>query len=149
VDALVKNKPRGRPFPNGNAGRKPGSKNRSTLVAHALLRDEQDALVRKAIEIAKAGDGPMLKFLLGRLLPNERAVQMDLPVIGSASDAATALAKIADAVRQGEIVASEAAAFSSLVTNYARVLHITELEARVRQIEEHLQKREEVDVSKS
>jgi hypothetical protein len=33
-----------------------GSKNKSTLVAEALLRGEETALLRKAIELAKAGD---------------------------------------------------------------------------------------------
>jgi hypothetical protein len=32
---------RGRPFQNGNPGRKPGSKNRTTLVAAALLERSQ------------------------------------------------------------------------------------------------------------
>ena len=34
--------PRGRPFANGNPGRKPGSKNRTTLVAAALLEGEAE-----------------------------------------------------------------------------------------------------------
>jgi hypothetical protein len=32
---------RGRPFARGNGGRKPGSKNRTTLVAEALLKGEE------------------------------------------------------------------------------------------------------------
>ena len=55
---------RGRPFAPGNAGRKPGSKNGTTLVASALLEGEAEELVRKAVELAKAGDVAMLKFLL-------------------------------------------------------------------------------------
>ena len=71
--------PRGRPFAKGNAGRKPGSKNRITVVAGALLDGATEDLVRKAVEIAKAGDVPMLKFLLGRILPRERPIKLDLP----------------------------------------------------------------------
>ena len=37
---------RGRPFPKGNGGRKPGSKNRTTLIATALLAGEEEELVR-------------------------------------------------------------------------------------------------------
>jgi hypothetical protein len=51
---------RGRPFEKGNGGRKSGAKNRTTLVAQALLRGEEVELVRKAIELAKAGDIQML-----------------------------------------------------------------------------------------
>ena len=70
---------RGRPFEKGNSGRRPGSKNKTTVVAEALLKDEESALVRKAIELAKAGDVQMLKFLLDRILPKERSVHVDLP----------------------------------------------------------------------
>ena len=40
---------RGRPFEKGNGGRRPGSRNRTTLVAEALLKGEEVELVRKAI----------------------------------------------------------------------------------------------------
>lgn len=53
---------RGRPFVTGNPGRKPGSRNRTTIVAAALLEGEAEALTRKAIELALAGDVVMLNF---------------------------------------------------------------------------------------
>jgi len=77
---------RGRPFQNGNPGRKPGSKNRTTLVAAALLESEAEELVRKAVELAKAGDVVMLKFLVGRILPRERLIKLDLPRMELADD---------------------------------------------------------------
>jgi hypothetical protein len=55
---------RGRPFAKGNPGRKPGSKNKTTLIGHALLKEAEERLLQKAIEMAEGGDGPMLKFLL-------------------------------------------------------------------------------------
>ena len=56
---------RGRPFANGNPGRKPGSRNRASVVAAALVEGEAEELVRTALRLAKAGDVVMLKFLLG------------------------------------------------------------------------------------
>ena len=47
---------RGRPFADGNPGRRPGSKNRTTLVAAALLEGEAEELLRKAVELAKGGN---------------------------------------------------------------------------------------------
>ena len=76
---------RGRPFQKGNGGRKPGSKNKTTLVAEALLEGEEAELVRKGIELAKAGDTVMLKFFLERILPKERSVHIDLPAMNSVS----------------------------------------------------------------
>jgi hypothetical protein len=94
---------RGRPFANGNPGRKPGSKNRTTLVAAALLDGEAEELVRKAVELAKAGDVPMLKFLLSRILPRERVIKLDLPRMDFADDAVEALGCIMRAVSEGSI----------------------------------------------
>ena len=118
---------RGRPFRAGNPGRRPGSKNRTTLVAEALLRDEEEELVRKAIEMAKDGDGPILKFLLDRILPKERPVRVDLPPRDSASDAVDALETIIDAVGTGRIAPSEASALASMVAAYARIINVAEL----------------------
>ena len=75
----IQKRPRGRPFAKGNGGRKLGSRNRATLLADALPEGEQEELVRKGIELAKAGDTQMLKFFLDRILPKERLVKIDFP----------------------------------------------------------------------
>ena len=63
---------RGRPFPpgvSGNpAGRLPGTRNRATMAAEALLDGEAEALTRKAIEMAMAGDTTALRLCLERIL---------------------------------------------------------------------------------
>ncbi len=110
--------PRGRPFANGNPGRKPGSKNRTTLIAAALLDGEAEELVRKAVELAKAGDVPTLKFLLGRLLPRERVIKLDLPPLNFADDAVEALGSIMYSVSKGVISPSEGAALATLMKSY-------------------------------
>ena len=129
---------RGRPFEKGNGGRRPGSKNRTTIVAEALLKGEEVELVQKAIELAKAGDTQMLKFLLDRILPKERSVRVDLPVMDRSSDAVDALAAVIDAVGAGQIAPSEAVALASLVAAYARILDVAEFEERLENIEKDL-----------
>src|SRR5580704_7690649 len=61
----------GRPFPKGQsgnpAGRKRGSKNKSTLAAQILLEGEAEALTRKAVEVAMGGNALALKLCLDRL----------------------------------------------------------------------------------
>jgi hypothetical protein len=42
-------------------------------------------LLGKAVELAKAGNVVMLKFLLGRILPRERLIKLDLPRMGMAT----------------------------------------------------------------
>lgn len=129
---------RGRPFEKGNGGRRPGSKNRTTLVADALLRGEEVHLIRKAIELAKAGDTQMLRFLLDRILPKERPVHVDLPVMNQSADAIDALAVVVEAVGAGRIAPSEAAALAGLVGAYARVMDVAKLQERVENIEREL-----------
>ena len=125
----------GRPFEKGNGGRRPGSRNRTTLVAEALLKGEEVELVRKAIELAKAGDTKMLKFLLDRILPKERSVHIELPAMDRSSDAAELFATIIDAVGAGHIAPSEAAAMTSLVAARARIMNNAELQLRLDELE--------------
>ena len=44
----------------------------------ALLDGEAEALVRKSVELAKAGDLVMLKFVLGRILPRAAVARAGL-----------------------------------------------------------------------
>jgi hypothetical protein len=126
---------RGRPFQKGNAGRRLGSRNRTTVVAEALLRNEEIELVRKAIEMAKAGDAQMLKFLLDRILPKERSVRVDLPPIDHASDAVDALRAIIDAVATGQIAPTEGSAIATLISLYARAVNDAKFDLRLDEIE--------------
>jgi len=129
---------RGRPFASGNPGRPPGSKNRTTLLAAALLEGEADELVRKGIELAKGGDVVMLKFLLGRLLPKERLVPIDLALADGDFDAVDAMGAILTAAFTGQIPPSEASALASMVAVYARAVDVAELRSRFKTIENNL-----------
>jgi Family of unknown function (DUF5681) len=83
---------RGRPFEKGRsgnpAGRRPSSRNKATLAAAALLWGESEALTRKAVELALAGDPTAMRLCIERLLPpcRERTVKFTLPPIESVSD---------------------------------------------------------------
>ena len=131
-------RPRGRPFAKGNGGRKPGSRNKSTVLAEALLRGEEVELVRKGIELAKDGDAQMLKFFLDRILPKDRPVKIDVPQIRSAAEAAMAVSTIIQAVAGGEIAPAEGASVVSSIAGIQRFLDITALEARIELLEEEI-----------
>ena len=140
-------RPRGRPFAKGNGGRRPGSKNRTTVIAEALLKDEEVALVRKAIELANAGDRLMLKFLLDRILPKERSVHFDLPAMDGDFDAVEACGAIIEAVGAGRIAPSEAAALANLVATCVRIIDFADVTERLERIEKR--HREEARVNGS
>jgi len=129
---------RGRPFANGNPGRKPGSKNRATLVAAALVDGEGEELVRTAISLAKAGDVAMLKFLLGRILPRERLIRLDLPQMNFADDAVDAVGRIMRAVAEGRISASEGSALATLLNSYREAIDQAEVVKRIDALEAQL-----------
>jgi hypothetical protein len=127
--------PRGRPFANGNPGRKPGSKNRTTIVASALLDGEAEELVRTAVELAKAGNVVMLKFLLGRILPRKRPIKLDLPPMNFADDAVAALGAIISVVGDGGVSPSEGAAFAALIDAYTRAIDMADVVKRLDALE--------------
>jgi hypothetical protein len=126
---------RGRPFQNGNPGRKPGSKNRTTLVAAALLESEAEELVRKAVELAKAGDVVILKFVLGRILPRERLIKLDVPRMEFADDAVEALDSVMRAVSDGRISPSEGAALATLISSHQRAIDMADVVKRLDSLE--------------
>src|SRR6516225_7111492 len=81
---------RGRPFEKGRsgnpAGRQLGSRNRATLAAATLLAGESEALTRKAVEMALAGDPTAMRLCMERVLPpcRERTIKFGLPPIEGA-----------------------------------------------------------------
>lgn len=122
---------RGRPFVNGNPGRKPGSRNRASVIVAALVEGEAEKLTRTAVRLAEAGDVVMLKFLLGPLLPRERLIKFDLPTMESADDAVEALGSVLRAVSEGKISPSEGAAVAELINSYARAIDLADVVKRL------------------
>lgn len=132
---LLNSGTRGRPFANGNPGGKPGSKNRTTILAAALLEGDAQELVRKAVELAKAGNVVMLKFLLTRTLPRERPINLDLPRMEFADDAVGALGLIMRAVSEGSISPSEGAALAGIVKPYTEAIDLADVVKRLEALE--------------
>src|SRR5437762_5020681 len=68
--------PRGRSFlkaQSGNpGGKRPGTRNRATIIAEEMLDCETRPLLRGAIENAKGGDGVMARFCLSRIIGPRR-----------------------------------------------------------------------------
>src|ERR1700747_3234460 len=104
---------RGRPFEKGRSGppggRRPGSRNKKPLAAAALLEGESEALTRRAVELALAGDPTAMRLCIERILPpcRERAVKFALPPIESAADIAAAMKAVAAALADGIITPGE------------------------------------------
>ena len=94
---------------SGNPASKPkGARHHATRAAEALLDGEAEALTRKAIKLARAGDSIVWRL---RILPRrrERPLRFVLPELRSSTDVAAAAAAILAAVASGNACVAEAA----------------------------------------
>ena len=103
----------------------------------ALLEGEAEALTRKAVEMALAGDGVALRLCLDRIAPprKDSPVTFPLPRMTTAQDAAQAAGAVLEAVSMGELTPIEAMQIMGLIDSFRRTLEVTELEARVAALE--------------
>jgi hypothetical protein len=86
-------------------GRPAGARNKATQTAELLLDGEAEALTRRAVEIALAGDGMALRLCLDRIIPPRRGrpVQLGLPPVRGAADLGGTMAAITNAAASGAI----------------------------------------------
>src|SRR5436190_19669056 len=130
---------RGRLFPKGRsgnpAGRRFGSRNKATMAALELLADEAEALTRKAVEAARAGDPTAMRLCLERILPRDRAVKFVLPPIKSAADIAEAMGAVTGALADGLITPAEGQAIARMVTTFVETIEVSDFDRRLRVLE--------------
>src|SRR5947207_968106 len=108
---------------SGNpAGRPRGCRDHVNRAARLLLAGEGEALTRKAVELALAGDPTALRLCLERVVGpyRERAVEFTMPPIRNAADPAGAMAAVADAAAQGAVTPREAMQFGHVIEAYVR-----------------------------
>ena len=120
---------------SGNpAGRPRGCRDHVNRAARLLLAGEAEALTRKAVELALAGDPTALRLCLERIVGpyRERAVEFTMPPIGSAADLAGAMAAVAGATAQGAVTPREAMQLGHVFEAYVRAIEATEFERRLR-----------------
>ena len=126
------------PGKSGNPAGKPrGARNKTTLAIEALLAGEAEELTRKAIEMAKEGDGPALRMCLDRLAPprKDSPVFFDLPPIKSVADTVEASSALLSAVAGGDVTPDEAARIMSLLTSHKVLVETGEFERRLEALE--------------
>jgi hypothetical protein len=124
-------------FAPGNPGKPKGSRHRATQAALTLLDGEAEALTRKAVDLALGGDTTALRLALERIVPlrREGPVNLALPRMHSAADAAAAMAAVVGAVAHGDLTPGEGAAVAALIEIYRKTMETAELEARVEALE--------------
>jgi uncharacterized protein DUF5681 len=135
-------KQRGKPFQKGKSGnpkgRRPGTRHRMTVLAEQLMSDDVEAVVKKIVRRAKAGDMSAAKLILDRILPvrKGRPVQFPLPAISSPAAVIEALSAIIEAVGRGDLTPDEAGQLSTVVELQRSALETLALAARVARLEQ-------------
>lgn len=135
-------KQRGKPFKRGESGnptgRPKGARHKATLAVETLLDGEAEALTRKAIELALAGDMTALRLCMDRIMPvrKDRPVTISLPEIENANDAAMLISAALAAVTSGEITPAEGNEIARMVETYVKAVELHEHEQRLQALEE-------------
>jgi len=138
------------PFEKGEsgnpAGRPRGARNQATLLMQNLLADDAEAIGRKAIEMAKAGDLAAIRLCMDRLAPvrKDEPVAFELPPIEKPADIITATASIVAAVAAGELTPSQAAELSKVIDVHVRALDSKGFDERLGNLETEIKRQNEM-----
>jgi Family of unknown function (DUF5681) len=104
------------PGQSGNpSGKPPGTRSRRALLVESLFEGDAEAVGRKAVELALAGNVDCIKLIVDRVSParRDRPIRFRLPA--GQSDAAALSDAVMRAVSRGEIAPMEAAALAPLI----------------------------------
>ncbi|MDR7040515.1 hypothetical protein J2X36_005298 [Methylobacterium sp. BE186] len=135
----------GKPFQKGQsgnpAGKPKGARCRATLALEQLLDGEGEQITRKAIELAKDGDGAALRLCMDRLLParKDRTVSFELPPIETTADLPRATSALLQAVAAGDLTPAEASDIGKAVDAHVRAIEAADLHQRLLRIEANQQ----------
>jgi hypothetical protein len=124
---------------SGNPGGRPtGALNKRNMAAQVLLDGEAQALTRKAVEMAQAGNPVALRLCLERLLPprKDRPITLKLPQVGGVQDIPKALGAIVKAVAQGKLTPVEGQSMAAMLEAYRKGMELIDIEARLLALEE-------------
>ena len=125
-------------FSAGNSGRPKGSRNKATLAIESLLQGQAEALTQIAVAKALEGDSVALRLCMDRIAPppKDAAVNFYMPSMNNALDAADAARSVLRAVSEGELTPIEATRVMGLIDSYRRTLELTEIEYRLKVLED-------------
>jgi hypothetical protein len=122
------------PGRSGNpAGKKPGTRNRKTVLAEALRDGEDITVARVVIDKALAGDAVAARFCLGLLSPKPRGrpIVLDLPEEAGAGDILAAFDATLAAMAAGDITPDEALVITRVLDGRRRALEALALQRRL------------------
>lgn len=119
-------------------GRAPGSRNKATQAALALMEGQLEQITQTLVDAALGGDLTAIRLILERLVPpcKEKALPpISLPPVPDAQSLPKLTAAILGAVADGRITPGEGQALAALASTHAKNLELAELEQRIAALE--------------
>lgn len=119
-------------------GRAPGSRNKATQAALALMEGQLEQITQTLVDAALGGDLTAIRLILERLVPpcKEKALPpISLPPVPDAQSLPKLTAAVLEAVSRGDLTPGEANALASLVGSHGKAIELAELEDRLAALE--------------
>ncbi len=111
-------------------------KNDTPGRARALLEDESYRLTLALVRKALRGNISALRLCIERLpFSRQRAIPIDIPVARGAAQIVRTLEALFQAIRSGEINASEGNKLAAMLENQRKAIETAEIEARIATLE--------------
>lgn len=133
-----KQKSRFKPGQSGNPkGKAPGTRNAALVALDKIGLDSAQALLQTVIKKALDGDMLAARILLDRAWPvrKGRPVTFTLPPTETAADVVQSLARLLEAVADGQLTLEEGQALASIIESQRKAIETTELDARITELE--------------
>jgi hypothetical protein len=129
------------PGQSGNpAGKKPGTRNRSTMLVEQMIGEEAEQIAGNLIRSAIEGKPWAIQACMKRAAPpaRSRTVAIDLPRADTPAGILAAGARLIEATAAGEIAPDEADRLSALLDKQRLALETVALERRIASLEVQL-----------
>lgn len=124
-----------KPGQSGNpAGKPKGAKDKRTALRE-LLRPHAADLVKKAVDMALAGDATALRICIDRLIPATKAKDSPIRLEGLCGSLGEQGQSVVNAMAAGDLTPDEASAVMSVISAQARIIEADELEKRIAALE--------------
>lgn len=130
-------------FQKGNTfgtGRPTGSRSKQTLAALNMIEGESESITRVALDLALAGDRPMIKLVLERLVPvaKNKPINISLPTIDDLSQVPELSKTILSNIATGNLSIEDGSKLSSICADLSRSFQVVQVDERLKKIESRL-----------
>lgn len=125
-------------FLPGRGGRRPGAKNRATVLLESLFEGGVLEIGQAVLLAVRRGDMMAARIALDRASPVRRGRPIeipDFPELQSVHDVPRAMSRLASAVAGGEITPEEAGAVAGVLEKFVAAVEAVDLAARLEAIE--------------